>query len=137
MSYRPLPHAADTGIEATADTLAGLIEQLGLGMFALMAPLPSAAAHRHLEFTVESGSLPDLVVDILSALLYQAEVEGLIICDLAVDLDEAKLGAGLRAGGVEAEEVELSGPPIKAVTYHQLAVEKTPAGWYGRVFFDV
>ncbi len=137
MGYRVLPHPADTGIEATSGSLAGLLVELARGMFALMAPLPPEAAHRWVEIEVESPSLPDLLVDVLSVLLYTSEVEGLMFCDFEVDQPEPAWSAKVRAGGVPADSVELSGPPIKAVTYHRLAVEEEPSGWYGRVFFDV
>ena len=35
------------------------------------------------------------------------------------------------------DDVKIGGPAIKAVTYHQLLVERTPDGWRAQVFFDV
>jgi SHS2 domain-containing protein len=38
---------------------------------------------------------------------------------------------------VPTKDVELTGPPIKAVTYHQLQVAETDEGWSATVYFDV
>ncbi|MEA1902447.1 MAG: archease [Actinomycetota bacterium] len=136
MPYTVLSHTADTGIEATAPTLAGLISELATGMFALVASGGVAEAGLTIEAMVEAGSVEDLVVDVLSDLLYRSEVEDLIPIDIVITLS-APTNALVRAGGVPIADIEVLGPPIKAVTYHDLAVEETPDGWIGRVYFDV
>jgi SHS2 domain-containing protein len=75
-------------------------------------------------------------VDVLSELLCRSEVEDLFLCVFEV---EATGPTSLRvgAGGVDTANVELTGPPIKAVTYHDITVTETDHGWFGRVYFDV
>ncbi|MBP1632769.1 MAG: Archease protein family, partial [Acidobacteria bacterium] len=41
------------------------------------------------------------------------------------------------AWGGPSSGLELRGPPVKAVTYHDLAVEQESGGWRVRVIFDV
>ena len=137
MPYRVLSHTADTGIEATGDSLASLIEELATGMFGLVATIEPMAAERWTKFSVESPSLEDLVVDTLSELVYLSETEDLVFCAFSVDLSPGALAVTMEAGGVPVAAVEPSGPPIKAVTYHRLVVEEREDGWYGRVYFDV
>jgi SHS2 domain-containing protein len=136
MPRHPLPHPADTGIEATAPSFPGLLTELAAGMFELMA-LPGLPPEDWVQFRVEESTLPDLVVETLSRLLYEAEVRGVIFSRFAVDHDPASPSFTIRAGGARSEAVELVGPPIKAVTYHDLAIEERAGGWYGRVYFDV
>jgi SHS2 domain-containing protein len=136
-SYRVLSHTADTGIEATADSLAGLIAVLAVGMYRLMAGTEPFPARRWIELRVESATIEDLVVDTLSELLYHSETEDLVFCDVRVDLEPGGSTANVEAGGVPTDAIEPAGPPIKAVTYHDLAVERRADGWYGRVYFDV
>jgi SHS2 domain-containing protein len=131
-----LAHTADTGIEATADTLAELVRELAGGMFALISPLDPALARTWVTVGVEADTLPDLVVDILSELLYQSEVGDLVFCDFQVEMG-SNLAVIVAAGGIPVSEVDAAGPPIKAVTYHDLVVEKRDNDWYGRVYFDV
>lgn len=135
MPHRVLSHTADTGIEATAATLPGLIDELASGMFGLMAELGATAAEQWTRTTVSSGSISELVVDVLSELLWLSETRDLIFCTFEASVDG--LAATIDAGGVPLEQVTVTGPPIKAVTYHGLAVEHRGAEWYGRVYFDV
>lgn len=136
MPYSVLAHTADTGIEAAADTFPELLHDLATGMFGLMgSPAPCTSDHA-IEVAVESSGYGDLVVDVLSELLYHSEVEDLFLCRFEVEAT-GPTSAKVRAGGVANTEVELTGPPIKAVTYHDVTVSETDDGWYGRVYFDV
>ena len=136
LPYTVLSHTADTGIEATADSLSDLVDDLAAGMFGLMANPEPCEPGRLIEVTVEAASHEDLVVDVLSELLYHSEVEDLFLCDFKVEVT-GPTSVHVRAGGVDAGSVELTGPPIKAVTYHDVSVRRTDHGWYGRVYFDV
>ena len=137
MSYRVLSHTADTGIEATGDSLPSLVVELATGMFSLVATIEPSAAVRWTKVRVESATLEDLVVDTLSELVYLSEIEDLVFCAFRVDSSPGALAITVEAGGVPVAAVEPSGPPIKAVTYHRLVVEEREHGWYGRVYFDV
>jgi SHS2 domain-containing protein len=137
MAHRVLPHTADTGVEATAASLPALMGELATGMFGLIATIEPSAAERWIEMRVESASLEDLVVDTLSELVYHSEAEDLIFCDFEVDMQPDTLAVTVRAGGVPVGAVEPDGPPIKAVTFHQLVVEERDGGWFAQVYFDV
>jgi SHS2 domain-containing protein len=132
----PLDHTADTGLEAAADTLPNLISELGLGMFELMGDVEDCSDGRSVQTTVESRSVEDLIVDSLSELLYLSETEGLHLCrfDVRPAGDNVVL---IEAKGIPTEDAEATGPPIKAVTYHQLTVSETNDGWTATVYFDV
>lgn len=137
MGHRILSHTADTGIEATADSLAALIEEVMRAMFGLVATLAPGAAERWVDFSLEATTPEDLLVDTLSELLYRSEVDDLVFCDFRVRVDEERLYTQVEAGGVPTPDVEADGPPIKAVTYHDLVVEERDGGWFARVYFDV
>lgn len=135
MPHRVLAHTADTGIEANAPTLAELIDELAAGMFGLMADVGVNAAVQWTQTTVSSESIVDLVVDVLSELLWIAEVEDLSFCSFESSVDGHS--ATISAGALPLDRAVVTGPPIKAVTYHGLRVEESDDGWYGRVYFDV
>lgn len=138
MSHRILSHTADTGIEASASGFEDLIVELATGMFESMATVMPRSSSEAVVIEVDvSGSTPDqIVIDALSELLYASEVGDLFLCDFAArrvgrhDLE-------VRANGVPFSSVEPTGPPIKAVTYHDLRVEERDGTWHGRVYFDV
>lgn len=136
MARTPLPHTADTGLEATAPDLAGLITELVLGMFELMGDIDPCPGGREDSVEIRAATTEDLVVDCLSELLYISETEDTHFCRVEVETVE-DLHLVMRLWGVPASSVEPTGPPIKAVTYHQLEVTEGDRGWYGRVYFDV
>ena len=131
-----LSHTADTGIEATAVSFSALLGELATGMFALMGHPQPGSAERTVTVDVEAASREDLVVDLLSELLYQSEVEDLFFYCFDVEA-RSPMNTRVIATGVGNTAVDLTGPPIKAVTYYDVAVVEDDVGWYGRVYFDV
>ena len=136
MPYTVIAHTADTGIEATAASFPELLSELARGMFELMGSFPAGAPEHVVSFDVASTSLPELVVDALADLLYQSEVEDLFFGRFEVHAI-GPTAVRITAAGIGNSAVELTGPPIKAVTYHALTVAETDSGWFGRVYFDV
>jgi SHS2 domain-containing protein len=137
MPHNVLPHTADTGLEATASSLAALIAELAAGMFGLIAEVRPDRVHRWVDIAVQSATPEDLAVDVLSTLLWHSEVDDIHFSSFEVRQGPDPLEVTVRAGGAPASEAEATGPPIKAITYHGLVVEKREGGWYGRVYFDV
>jgi SHS2 domain-containing protein len=136
LRYEPLDHTADTGIVAYGAGLPELFENAAFGMFDLMFDLSELHTGRDHQVSVEADGLEELLVAWLEELLFRAESEGLAFLAFSVEeLDEHRL-SGV-AKGVSSEGVELVGPPIKAVTYHDLEVTETESGWRARVIFDV
>ncbi|MEX0795488.1 MAG: archease [Acidimicrobiia bacterium] len=136
MPYEVLSHTADTGIEATAPSISALIEVLATGMFDLMATVAPGPHDVAIEVEVVAPTLEDLVVELLSELLYESEVQDLVLCEFETTM----LGpthARINARGVDISGVEVTGPPIKAVTYHAVVVDRREEDWLGRVYFDV
>lgn len=136
MPYTVLSHTADTGIEACAESLEDLIAEMALGMFSLMVEQFSLRASDELRVRIEARSREDLVVDVLSELLYRFEVGEVIPTSIRVSI-AGRNAATVAAAVVPMAGVEMIGPPIKAVTYHDLVIDETNEGWYGRVYFDV
>ena len=134
--YEPLDHTADTGIVAYGANLPELFENAAFGMFDLMFDLSELHTGREQPVSVEAEGLEELLLRWLEELLFRAESEGLAWLDFSVaEVGEQSL-SGV-AKGVSSEGIELVGPPIKAVTYHDLEVAETESGWRARVIFDV
>lgn len=136
MPYRVLSHTADTGVEATASTCAGLIDELATGMFALVAHVDPCPGADRIEVEASASTLEDLVVDILSELLYESETRDVVPCGFNTTILGPRQ-ARTSAFGAPLSGLEPTGPPIKAVTYHAVAVEERADHWFGRVYFDV
>ena len=134
--YRVLPHTADVGIAAAGATVEEAFENAAFGMFDLVFDLAGVTGTEACRVEVEAETLGELLVAWLSALLAEAEIRGLAFSRFAV---EEPAGGSLRgtAWGGPSAGLELRGAPVKAVTYHGLAVERTVDGWRARVIFDV
>jgi len=134
--YRILSHTADTGIAAIGATQEEVFENAAFGMFDLMFDLSMVPPEEDCRVEVEGDDPAELLVAWLSALLTEAEIRGLAFSRFRVEgLHSCRL-TGAAAGSATAALL-LRGPPIKAVTYHGLAVAETPGGWEARVIFDV
>ncbi len=134
--YEVLDHTADTGIVAYGVTPNELFENAGWGMFSLMFDLTGLDPIRDVPVVAAGDDLEELLVNWLSELLYHAETLDLALCYFTVDRLEDG-GVQGSVGGVPAAEADLHGPPIKAVTYHDLAIVENPDTWWARVIFDV
>ena len=133
--YEIIDHTADTGIETGGDTLADAIGNAAFAMFDLMYDLSSISAETPITFEATAISPPELLVDVLSELLLRSETDDLVFTDFRVH--EAGMHATVDAAGASIQGLELRGPPIKAVTYHELRCEPAGDGWEIRVIFDV
>jgi SHS2 domain-containing protein len=134
--YEVLSHTADTGVLVRGATVTELFENAAFALFDLMFGIADREGAERVEVEVAATTIEQLLVDWLSDLLFEAETRDLAFCRFEIE----KIGDGRvkgRASGIPSAELELVGPPIKAVTYHGLAIEELPDGLSARVVFDV
>lgn len=134
-SYEQVSHTADTGIVTRGATLEEVVGNAAFAMFDLMYELDDEASGTPVEFELAAASPPDLLVAVLGELLYRSEVDDLAFNDVLVRTGGDRVL--VRAHGHPVDPRELRGPPIKAVTYHDLRCEPTEDGWLAQVIFDV
>lgn len=140
MAHRVLSHTADIGIEVTAPSLDALFDELLSATFQLTSPTdadadPAAVTTRSVEVSAET--LEDLVVDTLSEFLFIAETEDQHFCGFRSQVDGDRLVARVEGDARPLRRDQASGAAIKAVTYHELVVERRGDEWFARVYFDV
>ena len=134
--YRVLPHTADIGIAATGASIEEAFENAAFGMFDLMFDLSRVGEEEQCRVEAEGEAPAELLVAWLAALLTEAEIRGLAFSRFKVEMTGEGRLHGMAAGAASGP-LELRGPPVKAVTYHEAAVEAVPGGWEARVIFDV
>jgi SHS2 domain-containing protein len=140
MTYRIIDHTADLGIVVEADTLTELFRECLRAQTDCLTNADRVAATTSWSIRLEAAELSSLLVDFLEEMIFLYETEGLVFADsrLAVEQDET----GWSVSG------ELVGEPyeqrrhglktlLKAVTYHQLALDQGVDGWRARVIFDI
>jgi SHS2 domain-containing protein len=101
----------------------------------LVEPLNVARAVQH---TVEISADDDidLMHDLLTELLQLFAADGFIWLDAAVE-DRGRTLRAILEGDTFDPSRHASRGEIKAVTYHQLTVEKIGDEWRARIIFDV
>lgn len=135
--FREIEHTADLGIEVEADTPQELFRRTGLALFALMVSLEHVETREERAQVVQADGWEELLHDWLSSLLRQFLQDGFIAASITIDeIDATRVHARLAGEKLDynrhAFETE-----IKAVTYHQLAVQQQDGRWRARVIFDV
>ena len=135
--FRILEHTADVGLEAFGTTRAQTFANAARALFYLIVDLDSIATSRETTLRVEGSNPENLLVNWLSELIYLHDAEGWLFRDFEiVDLKDDSLSAIARGEKFERprHQVKLH---VKAITYHQLALEKTAEGWRAQVYVDI
>lgn len=133
MPYEILPHTADIGVAASAPTIEALFSEAVRGLAAILLDDEPPAGEEGSTVRVEADDLALLLAGVLEEALYAYESRG----ELAVGAQLDVAGGVAHGRFLSVHGVQAAGPAIKAVTYHQLAVEQAPQGWRATVFFDV
>jgi SHS2 domain-containing protein len=136
MNYEILEHTADVGIRARGDSLEEVFEAATRGL-ADIAGIWSREDGEHTPIEVEAPDLAALLVDWLEEVLWLHDSRDVLLG--AVDVD--RVGGGRATGSltlVPREGTGITGTQVKAITYHQLRVERTRgSGWVAEVYVDV
>jgi len=136
-SVREIAHTADVGFEVEAPTMAALFEGAALGLSAAIVDLDGVAARERRTVAVSAVDRTALLHDFLHAILLLAQVEGFLVSGVEVQaIDGEAVRAVVVGEPVDPARHRLHGE-VKAVTWHDLAVERTTAGWHARVLLDV
>lgn len=130
--FREHAHTADWELEVWAPDLPSLLEQAARGMYALSGVvLHGDVITRTLE--LEASDMESLLVRFLSELLWLEQDQQLGFDHFMLSVqDNFCLSAHLEGATIISMDKE-----IKAVTYHNLAVQDTPSGLSVVIVFDV
>lgn len=130
--YEEIDHTADLALKVWGEDFKALLRHAALGLYDLMGVKELAGSYYQRQFTIEGGSLETILVDFLNELLYLAEEKKAIFTSFKFD------------DIVDCMEVHCEGQKIlsicrniKAVTFHNLTIEKTDRGLETIITFDV
>ena len=134
--YRTIDHTADKAIEVWAPDLGTLILEAARGLIALLVEADELTPQRRIQIAVDAGEPELLLHDALAEILHLTEDEGLMPLDVEL-LNTVAGGVTLEVGVVD---MTAAAPHalglLKAVTYHNLNIERTPTGLRTQVVFD-
>lgn len=130
-------HTADIGLRLESPTFEELLIEAGRGLLSLLVDNPEDLRPEITRTLDIAGNENDLLLfDWLNELLYLADVDDLLFSEFEVGLTEKGITATVRGEVLDPARHRLS-HEVKAVTYHGLKVEQSPAGWQGEVILDI
>ena len=134
MNYEEIEHMADKALRIFGANLQELFISAAQGMTGLMMTDVTKVSIEVEKFVeLDAIDAEDLLVEWLSELAFWAETEMLVFTQFRIrKLTATHLQASISGGKVAVLEKH-----VKAVTYHNLKIIKTPKGLEATVVFDV
>jgi len=136
--YREIEHTADIGLELEAPDLKAAFELTAASMFDLMCDLDGVGDGecRAVRIRARDGDLENMMVRWLTELLFVFASEGLLLSRFDVrKLERDSIEAAVAGERYDPDRHALKSE-LKAVTYHDMAVEEVEGRWHVRVIFD-
>lgn len=135
--YEVFEHTADIGLHAYGKTLPELFIHAAQGMESLMVSLEQVHIHVSREVDVEGRDSLSLLIAWLNELIFLFDTEYLLFCQFEIEsLTETHLKGRALGEPYDVQRHELSSA-IKAVTWHEAAIEQTGDGYKARIIFDI
>ena len=136
-SYEIIDHTADLGIVVKGGNIKELFVNAANAMNDLMVKADVREKGAKRKLIVEGEDFPDLMVRWLSEILYLFDGERIMVGAIEIgSINPTRLQSTLSGISLKKCRHEIL-REIKAVTYHQIAVEETAEGWEARVIFDI
>jgi len=135
--FEILEHPADVGFVAYGRTLEELFENAALALFTLACDLETIEEREPRPVAVSGQDNESLLYAWLAEILAEADAEQFVFRRAAVNQLDASGVHGVLYGEPFDKARHRAGSYIKAVTYHQLKVERRPERWEARVYLDV
>src|SRR5271157_1291144 len=135
--FEVLEHPADIGFRAFGGTLPDLFAHSALAMLSISSDLGAVQPKGEYPLAVESGDRESLLVDWLNEVLYWFDGKRVAFRDFRVtQLRETAIEA---VGVGEPRDAARHGARliVKAVTYHQLKIERRGGLWVAEVYLDI
>jgi len=137
LPYQIIDHTADLGIIVEGTDEENLFIRAAYAMMDLMVKGNFSRKTVIKDVSLQGEDFPDLMVKWLGEILYLFEGDKLIVNSIEIkSISPIKLESMLTLTSFEPEHHQVI-REIKAVTYHQISVEKVNDGWQARVIFDI
>lgn len=135
--FHILDHPSDVGVEAEGKTMVEAFEYAAYGMMSLMIEPGLVDKSEEREVRIEASDPGNLLVKWLSEILFLYDGQHFLPAEVSISrMDTRSLSAVIRGERLDRSKHRLT-LDVKAVTYHQLAVEQHSDGCRLRVYFDV
>ena len=132
MGFEEISHTADWSVRVWAEDLPSLFAESARAMNTLAGVETGKSPSEKRVFESDGADAESLLVVFLSELVYCQEQE-----NLAFDKFDIQINAEQISANMEGAEITSVDKAIKAVTYHDLRIERTSRGLEVTLVFDV
>jgi SHS2 domain-containing protein len=130
--FQEVSHTADWELNVWAPDLVTLLEQAARGMYHLCGIELTTTPRLTRRIKLPFHDHEMLLIDFLTELLFLVETQGSAFDEFELEITGNQLIATLTGAEIESISKE-----IKAVTYHNLAIQETTRGLEASIVFDV
>lgn len=135
--FEIIEHTADFGVIGKGRMMADAFESVAYGMFTIVADLEKYQSTEQRKVTVVGTDDVTLLERFLSSLLVIFDGDRLLPLDFEItEISMGRLTCWISTKPI-GDDIEWLGPTIKAVTFHQIAVENRDGEWTAQAIFDV
>jgi SHS2 domain-containing protein len=132
-NFVEVEHTADWAIRVRGKTLSELFINVAIGMYSLVADLPSGKAEIERTVDVEGVDPETLLINWLNELVYHTEMDNEVFSEFVMQSFEPHhLRATVRGSATHQLKKH-----IKAATFNDLCIIPTENGYEATVVFDV
>jgi SHS2 domain-containing protein len=136
-TFEIIDHTGDIGIIVYGGDLRELFFNAGRAFFSLLTNLNRIRSTLERSIVLQSENLEELMVAWLGELLYLFDAKALLFRKFQLEeINRCSLKATAQGEFFQPERHVIK-REIKAVTYHQVKVEKKSGKWQGRIIFDI
>lgn len=132
MGFEEISHTADWSVRVWAADLPSLFVEAARAMNSLSGTVLGRGPRLNQSFEAEAPDAESLLVAFLSELVYYQEQQ-----NIAFDDFDLRIATQWLKVEMEGAEIASSDKAVKAVTYHNLRIERTDRGLETTIVFDV
>jgi SHS2 domain-containing protein len=135
--YQLIDHTADFGIRVFGSDSRELFGNAAGALFDMLTETEALTGNDSCRITVSGDDWSDLMVNWLREVLYLWNGKERLVKSVQIlSLSEKKISANIHFDAYTPTR-HIIKTEIKAVTYHQAYVKRTPVGWEAGIIFDV
>ena len=135
--YRLIDHTADFGIQVFGSDPQELFTNAALALFDVITEMGELTGHDSCHIRISGEDWSDLMVNWLREILYLWNGKERLVKSVQIlSLTEKKIAAKIYFDAYMPDHHTIK-TEVKAVTYHQIQVKRSPSGWEARIIFDI
>jgi len=136
MPYEYIEHTADLGFRVYGETLKELFESAIEAVMESMVERKGSSEKKEMEYSDIADTYEDLLVDLLSEIIFQVEVENKVFVDWNVEINDKRIDVQLVYEEFDPRIHNLK-LEIKSVTYHNLKIRKEGKYYIAEIVCDI